>query len=476
MINTYADVIAYLEKHIHARYYKKITVGSNDQYDPLARMRHFLNLLGNPQKSFLSVVVSGTSGKGSTSYFIAHILATAGLRVGLTQSPHLQVLNERMQINQKGRLTPISDESLVALMQTVMATVESMYDSQYGPPTYFEILIGMTMVYFKQQEVQLAVIEVGLEGKFDATNAIDPALFILTNISFDHTAILGDSIPKIADEATYRIKSLKTIAHQPVVITAAVQPSVKRIIRRRSHKSGSKVLEYSADFGNLNIKHDQNGAYFDFFDRESQINLLKLYTNLRGRYQTINASLAIETIIQLQKHDIHVDQANIRQALAKAFFPGRYEITQYGHATCILDGAHNSAKMLAFLSSLKTDYQDSRKIFLIAFKKDKNIADMLRQIDQEAHIIIITQFAAATDMGTNEGEGTNQIHSQALMAGLSPAKLLVEPDCVKALHLALAKAEAALNGALITTGSLYLVGQVRDVLMAPTQKAQAPSD
>lgn len=463
MIESYNDVAKYLEKQINPKFYEKISVGSNDQDDPLARMRHFLKLLGNPQESFLSVVISGTSGKGSTSYLIAQILATAGFEVGLTQSPHLQKINERIQINQNGRPSSITDKSLASLLKDVLPTIQLMQGSQYGSPTYFEILFGMAMLYFKQQNVRVAIVEVGLEGKFDATNAINPALFILTNISFDHTAILGSTITEIADEATYRIKSLKKVSgNNPVVITSATQLSVRRLIRRRALESGSKVLEHPANFICQNVKHNQNGVYFDFCNKKHQNKPLSFYVSLRGDYQAVNTTLAIETTMQLQKYGIVVQTEDARLALKTAFFPGRYEALKCGQTTCILDGAHNPAKMSAFLSSLKADYDGSKKIFLLAFKKDKNISEMLRQVDKEANAIILTQFSSSTDTEINAGIDVRKLYSLARLN--TKSELIVEPDCTKAFNMALVKVESAAGGIVVVTGSLYLVGQIRDYL------------
>ncbi|MDO8620663.1 MAG: folylpolyglutamate synthase/dihydrofolate synthase family protein [Candidatus Levybacteria bacterium] len=468
-LKTYKESLNYLEKFISNINFKRIE--DNAGYDPLDRMRTLLGLLGNPEKKFKSVLVTGTAGKGSTAYLISHILKTAGYKVGLTISPHLQKVNERLQINGK----EISDEKFVNILNIVTPAIEKMFlDSarafgseaqarrdKIGAPSYFEILIAMVFLYFAQEKVDLAVVEVGIEGKYDATNVLNPLMVILTNISLDHTQILGDTVEKIAKEAVQAIKQFSIFNFQfsinnSVVITGAKQQSVIKIVEERCREVGAKLLRLGKDFD------------------ESVIKNFKL--SLLGDYQKENASLAVEAVVQLKNFGLKVSEKDIRLALKTAFFPGRFEIIRVNSVlrlaslaqdkmspTLILDGAHNPAKMKAFISSLKKLFPTERKIFVIAFKKDKNIKEMLKSILPVADVVIATRFSMATDVSKNASAEADSIKYQVLSSKYG-GQVFVEGNSKKALEKALKLNKELKNSIVVVTGSLYLVGEIRSEL------------
>src|SRR3990167_1708971 len=192
-IKSYEAAVKYLESFI-GKVVFNIDPKSIKLHPPLDRMRVLLPLLGNPQNKFKSILVGGTSGKGSTAYLISHILTTAGYKTGLTISPHLQRVNERLQINGK----KISDKKFVELLVSMIRIIELMKSMKVGEPSYFEILIAMAFLYFVQEKVDIAVVEVGMGGEFDATNTLYPLIAVLTNVSLDHTNVLGNTVEKIA--------------------------------------------------------------------------------------------------------------------------------------------------------------------------------------------------------------------------------------------------------------------------------------
>src|SRR3989338_6269163 len=192
-IRSYEEAIRYLEGFI-GKVIFKVDKATLKHYDPLERMRTLLSLLDNPQNRFQSVLVGGTSGKGSTSYLISHILTTAGYKTGLTLSPHLQKVNERLQINGE----QISDTKFTDLVNFITQIITQMKKMSVGAPSYFEILIAMAFKYFADQKVDIAVVEVGMGGEFDATNTLYPLIAVLTNVGLDHTNILGNTVEKIA--------------------------------------------------------------------------------------------------------------------------------------------------------------------------------------------------------------------------------------------------------------------------------------
>jgi dihydrofolate synthase/folylpolyglutamate synthase len=464
MITTYQEAREYLEGFIHAKLYQNVIAGSNDQSDHLARMAYLLNLLGNPQHAFPLVIVSGTSGKGSTAYLMARMLAAAGHKTGFTLSPHLQKINERIQISSGEDLVQISDKAFIGLLNRIRPVIESMTDSRFGLPTYYEILAAMVFMRFKEQQVDIAVVEVGLESKFEATNLMYPLIFILTNISLDHVAILGDTVEKIADEATHRIKDLrpsKPGGKQPLVITGATQPSVLRFIADRAAASESRVLQLGRDFTIADASQSDEGVVFNFSNEGNRFNQIRL--SLLGMYQASNAALAIETMLQLKYFGFTVDERAMRRALASASFPGRFEVRTLDDTTYVIDGAHNQAKMQAFCTSLHELYKNEKKVFLIAFKKDKDVDELLRLIDQEADAIVLTRFVSSVDLGKNLGMEMEELRTHVAGAGLKTKELAFEPDGGSALTYAHDLA-TQMSAIVVVTGSMYLIGEMSTLL------------
>jgi len=451
-IKNYEDAVKYLASFI-GKIVFKVDRKTIKQHDPLERMRVFLSLLGNPQEKFKSVLVGGTSGKGSTAYLISHILTTAGYKTGLTLSPHLEKVNERLQINEQ-QISDLEFTKMTASMIRIIENMEKMdvgaparhrlAKASAGGPSYFEILVGMAFTYFAREKVDMAVVEVGMGGEFDATNTLNPLIAVLTNVSLDHTNILGKTVEKIAKTKAGIIKN-----HQ-IVITGVKQRSVIKIIEEKCREVGAKLYRLEKDFKLTNLK-----------------------LSLLGDYQVENASLAVQTVVQLRKFGFKVKEEDIRKALSTAFFPGRFEIlrlTSFAQdkisSTLILDGAHNPTKMRAFLSTLKKLYPKERKIFLVGFKFDKDISKMLKQIVKVADRIIVTEFKAKTDVAVHAS--AKALNLKSLIFNLkSNVKVVVEKDSEKALHKALNYPITQLpnyQSIIVVTGSLYLVGEIRSML------------
>ncbi len=538
-INNYEQAVRYLESFI-GKVRFRIDPQFLKHHDPLERMRTLLNLLDNPQDKFQSVLVGGTAGKGSTAYLISHILTTCGYKTGLTISPHLQRINERLQINEQ----QISDLHFSEMVKAMVPAIKLMGKMEVGAPSYFEIVVALAFVYFAKEKVDIAVVEVGMGGEFDATNTLYPLVSVLTNVYLDHTQILGNTVEEIARTKAGIIKKLKIKNKKLRIVSGVKQLSVIKIIEERCEKVGAKLFRLGEDFDFEIKKETPRGSIFDLIllhDRVTKLNDLRL--SLLGDYQVENASLAIKTVLELEKAGFSVLEENIRQALQTAFFSGRFEIINLArqphvaddarpalsrnqtalrslserrpqterkssfsssasglsrsNSQLTLDGAHNPTKMKLFTKSLQHLFPKHKKIFIIAFKRDKDTKEMLKYIVQAADRIIVTEFEAKTDMAINASADALNIKSQISSLRRSAAealarkwqgfgwqanikydgKVMVEKDSGKALEKGLKiiqqparNAESSDAGGsnssaiLVVTGSLYLVGEIRNKL------------
>lgn len=458
-ITSYKQAVRYLESFI-GKILFKVDKEFLKKHDPLERMRALLSLLGHPQDKFKSVLVGGTSGKGSTAYLISQILTTSGYKTGFTLSPHLQKVNERLQINN----AEISDEKFMEMVSSVKPAIEKMSSLKIGAPSYFEILIGMAFKHFADQKVDIAVVEVGMGGEFDATNTLSPLIAVLTNVGLDHTEILGKTVEKIARTKVGIIKSLSSSATPLVVVSGVKQPLIVKIVEDRCKKVGAELNLLWRDFGYKIKKENVSGIDFDFISHEETLDDLKL--SLLGQYQAENASLSIKTILELRKFGFKISDKTIRKALSNAFFPGRFEVVRGptpATPLIVLDGAHNPTKMKEFLKSLKKIFPKERKVFIIGFKFDKEIKKMLKEVLGATDEVIATEFKSKTDVAVHASAEALRIKDELLRMNYR-GKIIVEKDSGKALERGfnILKTQYPNNPSVIAvTGSLYLVGEIR---------------
>lgn len=391
----------------------------------LERITQLLEIVGNPHFSFPSIHVGGTSGKGSTSALISSILVAAGYKTGLHTSPYLQVINEGFQIN--NTLVPTST-LLKILKQKLLPAVEKVGQTNpFGKPSYFETKTALAFLLFAQEKVDVAVVEVGLGGTLDATNVLPATVAVLTSVGLDHTEILGDTIEKIITDKAGIIKKNQT------VISGVTQPSAQHIIADRCKKVEARKLL-------------QIGKEFEPLPTSQKI-------NLPGEFQRSNAACAVEAA---KAFDPHISQQAITTGLRTAFLPGRMEIVQE-KPLVILDGAHNPDKIAALMESLKQQYPKEEWIVIFAAKSDKDHQAMLRKLERKALCFVTTEFHDAALWSPHPAADL-----KTQLETITSKNIIAEQDPRVALKKALAISQENDQAPILITGSLYLLGNIRE--------------
>ncbi|HXN07026.1 MAG TPA: folylpolyglutamate synthase/dihydrofolate synthase family protein [Nitrospiria bacterium] len=399
----------------------------------LARMEALLSSLGNPHLSLKFIHVGGTNGKGSTASMMASILREAGYRVGLYTSPHLVDFTERIRVND----APVSRDDVVSLSREISENLKT-------PPSFFEFSTAMAFLHFLRTRVDIAVIEVGLGGRWDSTNVIRPLLSVITNVDLDHQEYLGSTLREIGNEKAGIIKEMVP------VLTAAVQPEVRSLIRKAAKAGKSSCFEYGTHFHGSSVLSTEEKNIFEY--RGISLNLQALSVPLAGVHQVPNASLALASLELLRESGFNVQPDHMRSGLSNVRWPGRLELVQRD-PLIFLDGAHNpaGAKALArFLSHLDIS---GRKVLVLGIMKDKAIREMGEILIPWADEVVLTQasFPRAASL----------LYLKSNLPGIEKPLYLIE-SVSDALHFARDSYHA--GDAICFTGSLYTIGEVKAAL------------
>ena len=406
----------------------------------LERMEQLLMLLGNPQESLRCIHVAGTNGKGSVCAFLDSALQRAGLQVGRYSSPTLYDYRERIQING----AYITEADLAALLTIVKQACEQMAQQGQETPTAFEVETALAFLYFQQQQCDYVLLEVGLGGRLDSTNVIQhPALSIITAISLDHTALLGDTLAAIAAEKGGIIK-----AGCPVVLSAQ-QPEALAVLQERCRICSVQPMK--VDLSNLRDKQwSQQGQQFTYGRWEN------VSIGLLGDYQRVNAAVALEALQFLQQREPALTDTVIRQALAEARWPGRFEMILQ-HPLFIVDGAHNPAGAEALAQTLEQHFYDKmndKKIWLLmGVFADKNYRQIGQILSRCSDSIICFQPAEARGLD-----------SAALAAAMEPyyTHIINAQTAAQAVQQVLA--QAVPDDVIVSFGSLSTIKAVQDAV------------
>lgn len=430
----------------------------------LDRIRQLLDVLGNPQNAYKVIHIGGTSGKGSTSHFIAKILEESGYKVGLSISPHLISVRERLTVNS----ISASESEFSDVFWSMKPAIDTVAKSNpLGAPSYFEIVVALALMYFQRKAVNVAVVEVGMGGRFDATNVIDSTVSVVTNVGLDHTEFLGDTVEKIILEKREIIKP------NTRAVSGVTQKSVRTLIEEKCAAMNTPLTLINRDFFVENVhgadaisnpENDPAHIVFDYVSDPLRIQGLEL--GVSGTYQAVNAAVAITACLCFP--GFSGSEGSIRKALFTASIPGRMELMPYGNKSVLLDGAHNPMKIAALVETLSFVYPDKKFPVLFAVKNDKNLSEMLTSLMPHAKRFILSPFYRVTDMGKSVMYPLGELE-RAIRAVNPTIDIMRTQDLSQAL---LNFSGADNEQSLLVTGSLYLVGETRKILSIPWKSKQ----
>ncbi len=404
----------------------------------LDRMERALSLFDNPQQTFPSVHIAGTNGKGSTAAMLHRILSVAGYRTALYTSPHLVSFTERIRVGDE----EISPVEVVELAQEIWDRTAAEV-----PLTFFEFVTVMAFVYFSRQRIEVAVVEVGLGGRLDATNLVRPMVSVITSISRDHEAYLGSDLLSIAREKAGIIKP-----GVPVICGGLTQ-AVAALLENIANSRNTTAFFLGGDF-EFFLK---NGGLFDY--RSKQDCFSSLSVALYGRHQRANAAVAIR-VLEAVRGMFPVAETVLRQGLASVVWPGRFEIMRE-RPTVILDGAHNGEGIKCLVEEIES-YRAGRKVkLLFASMEDKDSRLMLHMLEEVVDEMVLTRVKmdrCAEPRRLASYLTGNASHRIIEDSGLAFSALMerARPDDI-----------------VLVAGSLYLLGEVRPLLQkhSPTKGA-----
>ena len=401
---------------------------------------HILELMDNPQESFSTIHIGGTNGKGSTSAMIASILQASGYKVGLYTSPHLEDFRERIKVNDK----IISQEDITRILSEVKTHFDEMLEYPKPMPLrFFDIVTAVCFRYFQEQEVDYGVIEVGLGGRLDATNTLNPLVTVITNIGYEHVNILGPTLEDIAFEKGGIIKS------GIPVVTAEQRENILDVFRNRAKELGAPLIHVLSETETEKLDVSPDGQKFNI--KTSNGKHLGLVTPLFGEHQMTNAAtaiLAIETI-NPQK----TTPESIKKGLEDVYWPARLEVISK-KPLIVLDCAKDAEATEAVRKTIQSDFKYKKMVAVVSISSDKNIEGMIDNISQVADHFIITKHSV-----TGRAAEPEVLIMEIEKAGKTYEVQLDQP---KAFDSAL---EHGKQGSMVLViGSVFLAGDARAYL------------
>ncbi|MEF8879645.1 MAG: folylpolyglutamate synthase/dihydrofolate synthase family protein [Candidatus Thermoplasmatota archaeon] len=403
----------------------------------LERIRKISEKLGYPEKKYPVIHVGGTNGKGTVCQYLNSVIQNNDYNVGLYTSPHLTDFSERIKINN----IPISEEEIKKLMDKIKPIVESF--SGQNQPTYFEIVTAMALQYFADKKVDISIIEVGLGGRYDATNIVTPLLTIITNVSLEHQDRLGETIEEIAYEKAGIIKK-----DTPVVTGA--EKKAYNVIKEEAAKKNSPLIKISKS----NWRRIEQKNCFQKFRIKTESEKYELKTCLQGLYQGQNLALVTAALEILQEKSFQIKPNSIK-TIQNVVYPGRMEIKQI-KPMILLDGAHNSEGIKKLSETLKNDFHYKKLILVFGVMSDKKIKEMLSGIIHLVDTVVLTKPSVE--------RSADPLEIKKILEKINFRNpIFIKNDVGDAVKYARKKADG--EDLICITGSLFTVGEAKKIFV-----------
>lgn len=410
----------------------------------LERTYKLLEHLGNPERDLKLIHIAGTNGKGSTTSMITEILMGEGYKVGMYTSPFIEEFEERIQINRNN----IPKESLAILMDEIKVAVDKVIEAGYNHPTEFEIITVLMLLYFKKENIDFGVIEVGLGGTLDSTNVIKPIIQVITSISFDHTNLLGNTLEKIAREKAGIIKrGIPTVIYPQ-------QEEVLKVIKNKCFDMDSEL--YIANNENLKFKNIVN------LDKPYQLlkynNEIDILLPLLGEHQIINLSVAMQAIEVLNnKNIIDISIANIVKSIKNVSWKGRLEVLS-NNPYVVIDGAHNIQGIKTLSRNIKKYFKYENLYLILGILADKDVEEMIKIITPMAKkVYSVTPNSIRGELAESLKDEVSKFNKNC------KAFDKYEEAYLEALN------DASEKDLILASGSLYMIGDMRKIIRKISQ-------
>lgn len=441
---TYQQALAYLDSLTN--YEKK----SNFDYEKslkLERMMSFSDRFSNPHKGIRTIHISGTKGKGSVSSFINSILMEAGYKVGLYTSPHLFSFRERIRVNGES----IREEDVARLIEEIKPQVEMM-EKEGGKPTYFEVSTMMAFLYFKSENVDFMVLEVGMGGRLDSTNIAESSISVITPISYDHTQYLGSTLRDIAFEKCGIIKN------NSIVISSPQPAEATDVIKKVSDQKNAGLYVIGKDINFQVIDSGLEGQNFRLLTRYAEFPYLRI--RLLGDFQLENAATAVAAVEELRSRGIFITSDVIKSGLAKARWPGRLELINK-KPFIVVDGAQDVNSVSRLKKAVKDIFRYKRLILVFGAMQDKDIDGMCKELIDIANWV-------ATTKSKSERASPPEIIKEKMSKYNRAIEVIATDSVVEAIKKC--KEEAGEGDLILITGSLYVVAEAMQVAKGQHEK------
>ena len=405
----------------------------------LERIRALLQALGNPERDYKIIHVTGTNGKGSVTTYISYALFTSGLQVGRFTSPHLESYTERIEIND----VQISKDAFGELISRVRQGVEQIIADGVEAPTQFEILTAAAFLFFKEQGVDYAVVEAGLGGLLDSTNIVKPIVSVITNVTLDHQAYCGDTVEEIAKHKAGIIK-------EGVPIVTAAQGGPLGVIEEAAKDKHAPLYIFNRKFG-IDSRSVVPGGQIMTISAVDMAPAM-LFTTMAGVHQSVNLACALQAVRLVMEQDDAISEETMREGFARATWAGRFEIKKALDRTFIFDGAHNAAGAESFNMTYQELFEDKPKTIIMAILSDKDENGIIREVVKPKDTVIaVAAPTPRTEIPEQLVENVRQCVKHVVAQ--------TEESVSDALELALRSTQAGDN--IVVCGSLYILGEAR---------------